>query len=144
MAALTHPVEAGSARSPVTDEDPPDRKSDVAFRMETTNRETGFGELHPSGMADRPVTERGWGPTIALRAVLLAAVLVVVARPLAAGAAPGRTHSSAALVRSARKVPQVTPGVATSPNWSGYVAYAKSINNGSFNLVERRSGRNLP
>jgi hypothetical protein len=79
-----------------------------------------------------------WGPTILLcAAVLLSAVLLVVAKPLTAGAASARTHAprSSTPAQGTHQVSVVTPGVATSPNWSGYVAYATSVNDGSFNAV---------
>jgi hypothetical protein len=91
----------------------------------------------------RPVDDRGWGPTILLcLAVLVTAVIVVVAKPLTAGASV-RSHPRAArfrsgdagLTRGTRTVSAVTPVDATSPNWSGYVAYADDTNDGSFNQV---------
>jgi hypothetical protein len=74
-------------------------------------------------------------------AILLAATTVLVAKPLAASAA-GRPHShnhARALAHATaghrlRRVPQVTPGDATSPNWSGYVAYSSAGTTG-FNDV---------
>jgi hypothetical protein len=62
-------------------------------------------------------------------------VIVVVARPLSAGAAT-RVHARGMIARQARKVSEVTPPhVATSPNWSGYVAYAPSGNDSGFSQV---------
>jgi hypothetical protein len=73
--------------------------------------------------------ERGWAPTIVLCLVLLlAAVAVLVAKPLSAGASPtrarvhGHTHRSTASGRSVNAV-TAADDAATSPNWSGYVAY---------------------
>jgi hypothetical protein len=88
-----------------------------------------------TGMAE---DDGRWGPTILLcAAVLLSAVLLVVAKPLTAGAASARTHAprSSTPAQGTHQVSVVTPGVATSPNWSGYVAYATSVNDGSFNAV---------
>jgi hypothetical protein len=82
-----------------------------------------------------PVRERGWAPTVILCvAVLLAAGGVVVARPLAAGASPG-IHGRSKAVRRAQTVSEVTSPIAVSPNWSGYVSSAPSVNDGSFNQV---------
>ena len=70
-------------------------------------------------------------------AVLLAGVVAIGAKPLTATAASTHrhgTHAPRSAVRSAQKALQVNPGVATSPNWSGYVAYA-SFNEVSFNQV---------
>ena len=82
--------------------------------------------------------EAGWGPTILLCvALILAALVIVVANPLAAGAAPSGTHVRAARAggRHAPAVSEVTAPIAVSPNWSGYVSYAPSVNDGSFNQV---------
>jgi len=74
-------------------------------------------------------------------AVLLAGVVAVVARPLTATAASTRTTPHAhdgprpgARTGGAVTAVKVVPGVATSPNWSGYVAYP-SYGQVSFNEV---------
>jgi hypothetical protein len=91
------------------------------------------------GLLVRRVPARRRGPTVLLAgAVLLTLLAVVAARPLTAGAAPAahiHVHGSRAVTRQAQNISKITPGVATSPNWSGYVAYASSENDGSFNLV---------
>ncbi|HXQ76457.1 MAG TPA: G1 family glutamic endopeptidase [Acidimicrobiales bacterium] len=72
-------------------------------------------------------------------AVLLAAVAVVMAKPLTAGAMPARTALHAGRKVAAgpdhRNVPLVAPGVPTSPNWSGYVAYPEYGDAGPFTEV---------
>lgn len=107
--------------------------------MSTASRDAagpGSQAADPSAICLPEVEERGWGPTLLLCAVvLLSALIVVVAKPLTAGASPTRSHAHAAIVRHAEKVSKVAPGVATSPNWSGYVAYAPLGNNGGFNQV---------
>lgn|GEM_PF-1623898 len=83
-----------------------------------------------------PMTERGWGPTVVLCVAILLAAVVVVARPLTAGAAPGRPHADRkTAVGRAGRAAQVAPGVVTSPNWSGYVAYPEYGANGAFTDV---------
>ncbi len=88
------------------------------------------------------IEDRGWGPTLlTCLAILLVVATVVVAKPLVAGAA-GRPHARGhgrALIHATtghrvRRVPQVTPGDAPSPNWSGYVAYSPTSSTG-FNEV---------
>jgi len=93
------------------------------------------------------VGPRRWGPAILVcGAVLLATVAVVEGSSLSAGARPGRTHAHAhihahvtrpqvAVGRGSETTPAVANGVATSPNWSGYVAYASSQNDGTFDQV---------
>jgi Peptidase A4 family len=87
------------------------------------------------------VPERGWGPTVALCvAILLAAVFVVVAKPLTAGAAPTRQHAHRKIavrhsVSHVADAPKVATGVVPSPNWSGYVAYPEYGANGAFTDV---------
>ncbi len=87
-----------------------------------------------------PRRERGWGPTVLLCiAILLAAVVFVMAKPLTAGAAPAHTkvhlRRAPALGSGPRDVPQVAPGVTTSPNWSGYVAFPEYGDAGPFTQV---------
>jgi len=109
----------------------------VDFEMEAGKPQAGFPEA-PYGAPVAPVSARRFGPTFLLcLAVLLTAVVVVVAKPLTAAAAStrARAHAHAAAIRAAQKVAQVAPAVATSPNWSGYVVYAASVNDGSFNQV---------
>ncbi len=89
---------------------------------------------------DGRVGAQGWGPTLLLcMAVLLAAVAVVMAKPLTAGAMPARTALHAGRKVAAgpdhRNVPLVAPGVPTSPNWSGYVAYPEYGDAGPFTEV---------
>jgi Peptidase A4 family len=110
------------------------------MRSEGDNQ-TG-GECSASGgdgLLVRGVESRRWAPTVLLGvAVLLTLLAVVVARPLTAGAAssaPIAVPKHRAATLHAQKISKVTPGVATSPNWSGYVAYASMQNDGSFNLV---------
>lgn len=89
------------------------------------------------------VEDRGWRRTLLLCLAILLAAATVVAQPLAAGAA-GRPHAhghdhalahkKATAGHPVRKVPQVTTGDATSPNWSGYVAFS-SGNTTGFNNV---------
>ena len=90
------------------------------------------------------VEDRGWRPTLLLcLAIGLAAVTVMVAKPLAAAAA-GRPHvhtHARARAHAGARIPQVTPGDATSPNWSGYVAYssagAAGFNNVSATWIQK-------
>lgn len=77
--------------------------------------------------------ERGSAPIIVVCLVLLlVAVTVLVTKPLSAGASPTRgqvhtrAHRSTASGRSVPAVPATASGEATSPNWSGYVAYPSS------------------
>jgi hypothetical protein len=85
------------------------------FEMETVTAEK------------RVVDGRGRGPTVLLCvAVVLSAVLVVVAKPLAAAAAStlARSHAHGIVARAARHAADATmaaPAIQTSPNWSGYV-----------------------
>jgi Peptidase A4 family len=90
--------------------------------------ETAFQTARPE--PEIPGAERGWAPTIVLCLVLLlGAVAVLVAKPLSAGASPTRAHGRAHAHRSSgsgrnvQAVPTGTTDGATSPNWSGYVAY---------------------
>ena len=88
--------------------------------------------------AEMRVAGRGRAPAVLVcAAVVLAGALVIVARPLSAAAAStrGRSHAHgiiARLARQAQDAPVVTPGIQTSPNWSGYVV---SDEGGSFNQV---------
>jgi len=74
-------------------------------------------------------------------AVVLAGVVAVAAQPLTATAASTRTsaHAHHAVAHDGRgggpvKAVKIVPGVSTSPNWSGYVAYP-SFGGISFNQV---------
>jgi hypothetical protein len=103
----------------------------------TAAQETPGTALEGAGLGEvtaHRVEGRGWGPTILLcMAVVLAGMIIVVGNPLSAGAASTPKHAFAS--HRAHKVSLVTPGVTTSPNWSGYVASARSANNGSFSQV---------
>jgi hypothetical protein len=96
--------------------------------------ETAFQTARPEPQT--PDAERGWAPTIVVCLVLLlGAVAVLVAKPLSAGAsptgghAPGRAHGrveahrNRGSGRNIEAVPATVTDGATSPNWSGYVAY---------------------
>ncbi|MGH9017901.1 MAG: G1 family glutamic endopeptidase [Acidimicrobiales bacterium] len=105
----------------------------------TTTTGAGLpGDSFPVGGStlDRPETDaRSWGPTLLFcAALLLSAILIVVAKPLSAGAATTGHRSHGTVASRSRKVEQVNPGEATSPNWSGYVAY-ESGNDAGFDQV---------
>lgn len=86
-------------------------------------------EGQPPAVTARPAGRHGRRPTILFCvAVALAAVVAVVVNPLAATAASTRAaahkhHGHKGPVHQAQ--PTVAPGVATSPNWSGYVAQSQ-------------------
>lgn len=100
-------------------------------RNETGEERSGLG----TGPA-RPGHRHG---TLLVVAVLLAALVAVAAKPLTATAASTRSPGHSARPHHDRavgavKAVKVIPGVATSPNWSGYVAYP-SYGQVSFNQV---------
>ncbi|HVC68927.1 MAG TPA: G1 family glutamic endopeptidase [Acidimicrobiales bacterium] len=95
------------------------------------------GEARPP----RPARRAHRPAILLIVAILLAGAVAVVAKPLTATAASTRTSAAGRHARThdsrtgnAVKAVKVIPGVATSPNWSGYVAYA-SYNEVSFNQV---------
>src|SRR5580692_4622532 len=108
----------------------------------STASEGGWGQASPpverSVVCLPQVEQRGWAPTILLcLAVVLSAALIVVAKPLTAAASTGvHAHGIAVRPAHAQKVSEVAPpGVQTSPNWSGYVAYAPAGNDSGFSQV---------
>jgi len=119
---LAHPVWGRVRRFPGTTNHPLGSKCNVWSARNTAKRE------------QTPVGLRGWGPTILVcGAVLLAAVAVEATPGHSHARPPARTDD--AVGRGGRTLPAVTTGVATSPNWSGYVAYASSENDGTFDQV---------
>ena len=106
-----------------------------------TSQASTVGRPRPSARA----RSAGRPAVLFVVAVVLAGVVAVAARPLTATAAS--TRAAAHPHDGARNVPhtgartggavtavKVVPGVATSPNWSGYVAYP-SFGEVSFNEV---------
>ena len=107
-------------------------------------------ERNQPGVDGGPAASVGPGPSAGRPAVLfvvavvLAGVVAVAARPLTATAASTRaaahhhdgegTCRTGARTGGAVTAVKVVPGVATSPNWSGYVAYP-SFGEMSFNQV---------